>query len=142
MNVESKSSHFLIHSSCSKYLCARIPCLVLTNHLVKAGGSFFAAGTWCPGKNELQTIRLATAVFCQLWKLIRLIRNHILRSSRRLRETISKPEFVKLYGEPKKGAKGQRSNIFGFEDELKVAPKGIDKNHKYCVSSSKLSPQH
>ncbi|EJD01837.1 uncharacterized protein FOMMEDRAFT_87711 [Fomitiporia mediterranea MF3/22] len=79
----------------------------------KSGGSFIAAGTWCPGKNEIQTIR-----------------NNILRSSRRLRQVISAPDFVELYGDPKPRPKGGRSNIFGFEDELKTAPKGVDKSHK------------
>ncbi|KAL1739352.1 hypothetical protein HDZ31DRAFT_49525, partial [Schizophyllum fasciatum] len=43
---------------------------------------------------------------------------------------ISAPEFVEHFGEAKRQPKGERSNIFGMEDELKVAPKGIDKNHR------------
>ncbi|KAI5120542.1 hypothetical protein M0805_004550, partial [Coniferiporia weirii] len=82
-------------------------------NLVQPGGSLFAAGSWCPGKNELQTIR-----------------NNILRSSRRLRQLISAPDFVELFGEPKPNSKSERTNIFGRDDELKVAPKGIDKNHQ------------
>ncbi|CAL1710098.1 unnamed protein product [Somion occarium] len=78
------------------------------------GQSLIAAGSWQPGKNELSTIR-----------------NNILRSSRRLREIISDPTFVGLFGEPKPHPKGLRRNIFGMEDELKVAPKGIDKNHNF-----------
>ncbi|KAI8989033.1 hypothetical protein BD414DRAFT_485771 [Trametes punicea] len=81
---------------------------------VKPGGeSLIAAGSWCPGKNELQTIR-----------------NNLLRSSRRLRRIISAPEFEALFGPARPHPKGARQNIFGFEDELKVAPKGIDKTHK------------
>ncbi|KAH8112890.1 hypothetical protein DFH11DRAFT_1604461 [Phellopilus nigrolimitatus] len=80
---------------------------------VKPEGSLMAAGAWCPGKNELQTIR-----------------NNITRSSRRMRELISAPAFVELFGEPKPHPKGQRRSIFGMDDELKVAPKGVDKNHK------------
>ncbi|KZT26118.1 hypothetical protein NEOLEDRAFT_1132677 [Neolentinus lepideus HHB14362 ss-1] len=82
--------------------------------LVKPGGeSLIAAGAWCPGKNELQTIR-----------------NNILRSPARLRKILSHPEFVKLFGEPKPHPKGYRQSVFGFEDELKTAPKGVDKEHK------------
>ncbi|KAL4260269.1 Conserved hypothetical protein CHP02453 [Pleurotus pulmonarius] len=81
---------------------------------VKPGGeSLIAAGSWCPGKNELATIRA-----------------NILRSPNRLRQVISKPEFVQWFGAAAPSADGERSNIFGMEDELKVAPKGIDKNHK------------
>ncbi|KAH9903292.1 hypothetical protein C8Q73DRAFT_674059 [Cubamyces lactineus] len=75
--------------------------------------SLIAAGSWCPGKNELQTIR-----------------NNLLRSTRRLRRIISAPEFEALFGPAKPHPKGIRQNVFGFEDELKVAPKGVDKNHK------------
>ncbi|KIL66561.1 hypothetical protein M378DRAFT_123710 [Amanita muscaria Koide BX008] len=75
--------------------------------------SLVAAGSWCPGRNELATIR-----------------SNIQRSSRRLRQTISSPTFVTYFGEAKPHPKGQRQNIFGMEDELKVAPKGIDKEHR------------
>ncbi|EIW51975.1 uncharacterized protein TRAVEDRAFT_136292 [Trametes versicolor FP-101664 SS1] len=88
---------------------------LLTNRiLVKGGGeSLIAAGSWCPGKNELQTIR-----------------NNLLRSTRRLRQIISAPEFEALFGPAHPHPKGGRQNVFGFEDELKVAPKGVDKTHK------------
>ncbi|KAJ7757105.1 hypothetical protein B0H16DRAFT_1721564 [Mycena metata] len=72
--------------------------------------SMIAAGAWCPGKNELDTIR-----------------SNIQRDPSRLRQLISDPVFVKYFGEPKPGA---RRNIFGKEDELKVAPKGIPKTHE------------
>ncbi|KAI9060058.1 hypothetical protein FKP32DRAFT_1595808 [Trametes sanguinea] len=82
-------------------------------HLKPGGESLIAAGAWCPGKNELQTIR-----------------NNLLRSSRRLREVIAAPEFEALFGPARPHPKGARQNVFGQEDELKVAPKGIDKTHK------------
>ncbi|KAF5364501.1 hypothetical protein D9757_011960 [Collybiopsis confluens] len=56
--------------------------------------------------------------------------SNLARSSGRLRQVISEPEFVKLFGEPKPKKNGGRSSIFGREDELKVAPKGFDKDHK------------
>ncbi|EIN14629.1 hypothetical protein PUNSTDRAFT_96615 [Punctularia strigosozonata HHB-11173 SS5] len=76
------------------------------------GETLIAAGTWCPGKNELATIR-----------------SHIQRSPKRLRRVISDPEFVQYFGEPKPHPQGERRNIFGMDDELKVAPKGIAKDH-------------
>lgn len=59
-----------------------------------------------------------------------LLRSNILRNPSRLRDLISAHAFVKLFGEPKPHPKGQRRNIFGMEDELKVAPKGVGKDHK------------
>ncbi|CDO77445.1 hypothetical protein BN946_scf184857.g52 [Trametes cinnabarina] len=86
----------------------------LPDAVVKAGDeSLIAAGAWCPGKNELQTIR-----------------NNLLRSSRRLRSVISAPEFEALFGPARPHPQGLRQNIFGLEDELKVAPKGVDKTLK------------
>ncbi|PBK86992.1 hypothetical protein ARMGADRAFT_1017025 [Armillaria gallica] len=77
---------------------------------LKPGGeSLFAGGLWCPGRNELATIR-----------------TNIKHNSSQLRDIISSPEFVKYFGEPKPG---KRNNIFGRDDELKVAPKGVDKDH-------------
>ncbi|KAJ7662091.1 hypothetical protein DFH06DRAFT_1191442 [Mycena polygramma] len=72
--------------------------------------SIFAAGAWCPNKNELDTIR-----------------SNIQRDSSRLRRIISEPAFKEKFGEPKPGA---RRSIFGRDDELKVAPKGIPKTHE------------
>ncbi|CAE6402347.1 unnamed protein product [Rhizoctonia solani] len=81
------------------------------------GGSLVAAGVWCPGKNELQTIRNVVK------------RNH----ARRLRQILAEPGFVKYFGAPKplatKGKEPQRQSIFGAEDELKVAPAGVKKDH-------------
>ncbi|CAA7263399.1 unnamed protein product [Cyclocybe aegerita] len=70
--------------------------------------SIIAAGTWCPGRNELLTIR----------------------NPRRLRSVISLPDFVKYFGKPEPHPKGEKQNIFGQEGELKTAPKGVDKDHK------------
>ncbi|QRW13360.1 hypothetical protein RhiLY_12359 [Ceratobasidium sp. AG-Ba] len=87
---------------------------------IKPGNeSLIAAGVWCPAKNELQSIRNV------------ILRNH----ARRLRQIIAKPSFVKLFGPPKplatkKGQESKRQSIFGAEDELKVAPAGVDKNHR------------
>ncbi|KAF9462235.1 hypothetical protein BDZ94DRAFT_1298705 [Collybia nuda] len=81
---------------------------------LKPGGeSLIAAGSWCPGRNELATIRA-----------------NIQRNSRRLRNVISSPKFVRFFGEPRPRKDGGRQNVFGMEDELKVAPKGVDKGHK------------
>ncbi|TRM67102.1 hypothetical protein BD626DRAFT_484748 [Schizophyllum amplum] len=75
--------------------------------------SMIAAGAWCPGKDELL-----------------MIRSNIKRNSSRLRNVISSPEFVEHFGEPRPQPGGEQSNIFGAEDELKVAPKGVEKTHK------------
>ncbi|KAG7093334.1 hypothetical protein E1B28_007014 [Marasmius oreades] len=53
-----------------------------------------------------------------------------MRNSKPFRDIISAPDFVKIFGEAKPQSKGERSNIFGAEDELKVAPKGVVKDHK------------
>ena len=66
-----------------------------------------------PGKDELATIR-----------------HHFLTEPEKFREAISRPDFVELFGAPKPHAKGTRQNVFGHDDALKVAPKGIDKTHK------------
>ncbi|KAG5727342.1 hypothetical protein E4T56_gene12102 [Termitomyces sp. T112] len=83
--------------------------------LQPGGESIVAAGSWCPARNELMNIRI-----------------NIQRraGADRLREVISAPEFVAYFGEPCPSKDGSRQNIFGREDELKVAPKGIDKNHR------------
>jgi hypothetical protein len=47
-----------------------------------------------------------------------------------LRDVISSAEFVKFFGEAKPHPKGERRNIFGNEDELKTAPKGVDRDHE------------
>ncbi len=94
------------------------------------GGSFIGVGTWCPGKNELESIR------CVLSRSLRLHISHHFRHSIKanpapLRELITSPIFESLFGKAK-AEKGKRSNIFGHEDELKTAPKGVEKTHP-CV---------
>jgi hypothetical protein len=42
---------------------------------------------------------------------------------------ISDPTFVAHFGKPEPHSEGKRQSIFGSEDQLKVAPKGIDKDH-------------
>ena len=84
------------------------------------GGSLLAAGSWCPGKNELATIR-----------------SRIKRNPSRLRRIINAPLFVENFGPPKPVSKKGRQNIFGADDELKTAPKGVDKDHKW-VSGKRL----
>jgi len=83
--------------------------------MIKPGNeSLLAAGCWCPQKNELATIR-----------------SRIQRNSSRLRRIINAPLFVENFGPAKALSKnGRQRNIFGREDELKTAPKGVDKDHK------------
>ncbi|KAF9564024.1 hypothetical protein CPC08DRAFT_734579 [Agrocybe pediades] len=77
-------------------------------HLKPGNESIIAGGSWCPGRSELANIRV-----------------NILRNPRRLRSVISAPEFVKHFGKPERNPKGGHQNIFGMEDELKTAPKGV-----------------
>ncbi|KAJ8095062.1 hypothetical protein PM082_010280 [Marasmius tenuissimus] len=77
------------------------------------GQSVIAGGSWCPGRNELATIRA-----------------NLMRNPQPFRDIISAPDFVEYFGEAKPQANGERSNIFGGEDELKIAPKGVEKDHK------------
>lgn len=90
--------------------------------------------------------------------LLILFRHRIQRSSTPLWNVLKNPEFIKEFGEPKAISaspkkkskkkydsdedsskknvddddwlKKERRSVFGHDDELKVAPKGIDKNHK------------
>lgn len=98
--------------------------------LIKPGGrSFFAAGRWQPEKEDLAAIR-----------------QHILEKTpqaQALRQAVQEPSFVKWFGPPKLNADSkvkaktkskpdqQRCNLWGGDDELKVAPKiaGVDKTH-------------
>jgi uncharacterized protein (DUF2461 family) len=75
--------------------------------------SILAAGVWQPGKDELASIR-----------------HRLTTNPDQFRQVIGAKEFVKMFGEatPKKG--GGRQNVFGHDDALKVAPKGVDKTHK------------
>ncbi|KAF5373461.1 hypothetical protein D9615_009438 [Tricholomella constricta] len=80
------------------------------------GESIIAAGTWCPGRAELANLR-----------------TNIQNSSARLRRVLSAPAFVEHFGAPtpsrEDGGVGARQSVFGADDELKVAPKGVDKSH-------------
>ncbi|KAK8850416.1 hypothetical protein IAR55_004334 [Kwoniella newhampshirensis] len=76
------------------------------------GKSIMAGGLWQPGKDELASIR-----------------SHLLADPQRFRDVIENEEFVKVFGEAKE-KKGKRQNVFGHDDALKVAPKGVEKGHK------------
>ncbi|KAF8333340.1 hypothetical protein F5887DRAFT_1273763 [Amanita rubescens] len=56
-----------------------------------------AAGLWCPGKNELATIRYT-----------------IPQDSQPLRDIISSPEFETYFGKAEAHPEGKRQNIFGL----------------------------
>ena len=77
------------------------------------GNLIIAGGVWQPGKNELASIR-----------------QRLTNEPQRFRDVINEEEFVKLFGPGKVHSKGKRQNVFGHDDQLKVAPKGIDKGHK------------
>lgn len=88
----------------------------LTGFYLQPGNkTTLAAGCWCPGKDELATLRQA-----------------IIADSQPLRKVISRPAFVKLFGEPQKPKEeGVRSSLWGHGEELKNAPKieGVKKDH-------------
>ncbi|CCF50706.1 hypothetical protein NDA11_007704 [Ustilago hordei] len=99
--------------------------------LIKPGGrSFIAAGRWQPEREDLAVIR-----------------QHILHDTpeaQALKAAVRETAFTKWFGAPKgetskteprtkKGAREQqRCNLWGGDDQLKVAPKiaGVDKMHK------------
>ena len=71
--------------------------------------------------------------FCHWFHYLNsLPRSNIQRNPRRLRSIISAPDFVEFFGEARPHPDGERQNIFGMDDELKVAPKGFAKDHKYA----------
>ncbi|KZV85416.1 hypothetical protein EXIGLDRAFT_623116, partial [Exidia glandulosa HHB12029] len=82
---------------------------------VKPGGSLFAAGLWDPAKDSLATIRHV---------------HHLTRNPQEFRDIISAADFVEFFGEATPHPKRERQNVFGADDELKNAPKGVDKKHK------------
>ena len=59
---------------------------------------------------------------------------NILHDPSPLRQSISSPEFQRLFGNSSPHPKGHRQNIFGNQDQLKTAPKGVDKNHAYVTT--------
>lgn len=77
------------------------------------GDTFIACGLWQPEKDVLMRMRES-------------IMNG---AAGPLKSVISQPQFVQLFGEPVPLPKGGKRNIFGQRDELKVAPKGVDKTH-------------
>ncbi|KAH9928033.1 uncharacterized protein BXZ73DRAFT_102538 [Epithele typhae] len=103
---------------CREYVPTRPPSVYaspLTPPLstpVKAGVAHLYAGASAPGKNELATIR-----------------NNLQRSSRRFRRVISAPDFEARFGEATPHPKGLHQNVYGMEDQLKVAPKSVAKTH-------------
>ncbi|WVO17534.1 hypothetical protein L204_105229 [Cryptococcus depauperatus] len=74
--------------------------------------SLIAGGIWMPDKNQTASIR-----------------HRLLHEPDTFRQVIEKTEFVRWFGEAKE-KKGTRNNVFGHNDALKVAPKGVDKGHK------------
>jgi hypothetical protein len=56
---------------------------------------------------------------------------HLLRNPTRFRRLIGAPAFTRLFGAAAHpGVAGEVQNVFGREDELKNAPKGVPKDHK------------
>ncbi|KAH9985627.1 hypothetical protein BJV74DRAFT_929710 [Russula compacta] len=112
----SRSGRKGIFAGCMSFYASirsLFPINILSFRSYPGGESLLAAGSWCPGKNELATIR-----------------SHLQRNSSRLRRIINAPRFVKNFGPAKLPSKKGRQNIFGRDDELKTAPKGFDKDHK------------
>jgi uncharacterized protein (DUF2461 family) len=81
---------------------------------LQPGETFIACGTWQPEKDVLQRIRA---------RLLAPNGAHALRAA------ISAPAFVAMFGAPQPKPKGGRQSVFGHSDQLKVAPKGVDKAH-------------
>lgn len=85
-------------------------------YLEPGGYSILACGLWQPDKTRLQRLR-----------------DRIMAPSPGpgpLRAVIGAAPFVKLFGKPQPRPDKKRQNIFGHSDELKVAPKGIGKDHR------------
>ena len=57
-----------------------------------------------------------------------------MRNPSRLRRLINAARFIENFGPPKPRTKKGRQNIFGRDDELKTAPKGFDKDHKWVLA--------
>jgi hypothetical protein len=68
-----------------------------------------------------------------LWAKLTFSARHAIKTdSSQLRSIISAPDFTKLFGPASADGKGKgaRCNVFGHDDQLKVAPKGVAKDHK------------
>ncbi|PWN23146.1 hypothetical protein BCV69DRAFT_280761 [Microstroma glucosiphilum] len=65
--------------------------------------------------------------------LVNQIREHIKNDTqefRRLKQVLSTKEFVRTFGAPKPDPKkGVQGSLWGSRDQLKSAPKGVDKSH-------------
>lgn len=78
------------------------------------GCLLFVGGIWMLDKNQI--------VFICYWILIE-------EGCVRFRQVIGEKEFVKWFGEVKE-KKGERRNVFGYDDVLKVVLKGVDKEYR------------
>jgi len=77
--------------------------------VIPGNEGLIATGSWCPQRDELATQHQAEST-------------DVISSA--------DSEFVEFFGEATPHLKGERRNIFGNEDELKTAGKGVDKEHK------------
>lgn len=84
---------------------------------------------------DSQVCLVSTFFLCFFSYFLLPNRNHLLRSTpaaETLHTIIASKAFTTHFGAPSPHPNGDRQSVFGHEDELKVAPKGVDKNHK-CV---------
>lgn len=86
-------------------------------------------GKGCPLFTQVTFLPLLSVRLVLSTPVLAAPRANILHDATPLREAISEPRFVKLFGEAKPHPKGLRRNVFGEEDQLKVAPKGVAKDH-------------
>jgi uncharacterized protein (DUF2461 family) len=82
---------------------------------VSPGDSCVLCGLWQPEKHQLERLRS------------RLLAPG---GANQLKAAIGSKSFQKLFGPAEPHPEGKRQNIFGHPDSLKVAPKGVDKNHE------------
>ncbi|TYJ52282.1 hypothetical protein B9479_007125 [Cryptococcus floricola] len=84
-------------------------------YLSPNGKSILAGGLWCPDKDQTAKIR-----------------HEFVTNPERFRKVIGEEEFEKSFGKATPPGKGedQRRSVYGRDDQLKVAPKGVDKGHK------------
>jgi hypothetical protein len=55
--------------------------------------------------------------------------SNIQRDPSRLKAILADPSFTTFFGAPRPAPDGERQSIFGRDDELKNAPKGVAKDH-------------
>ncbi|WVQ70530.1 hypothetical protein IAR50_000049 [Cryptococcus sp. DSM 104548] len=84
-------------------------------YLSPNGKTMLAGGLWCPEKDQTAKIR-----------------HQFTTDPERFRKVIGEKSFEENFGEARPPAKGddQRRSVYGRDDQLKVAPKGVDKGHK------------